>query len=198
MTLLGLALSRTCCFDDFLGCVTVGDWQQQICGQAWAEWVRASNGQEPRAIVLVVNYSDWAFLAPGLAAIAYDHQLPPPELVLAELPAIYALSVVDHIEAPMAFLHDAARRLQAGGLLVLTFATWDAIGPDVTKSRATRLRLYNLISWQKLITEARQGGLRVWGLVDWKYRGHVIDGDHSIASLVLIKREERRAKERGT
>ena len=43
-------------------------------------------------------------------------------------------------------------------------------------------------SLRKLVTDARKIGFQAFGGIDWTYHGHKL-GDHSLASLVLTRRE---------
>lgn len=190
----GFALSRSCAFSDFAGCVTVADWQQALADRAWAEW-QTTREAPPGGTSLVVNYAnDVPFLAPNAAAIyQYPGEVevtPPPALV-----AIYGLCVLDRIEAPVRFLVRARQRLRPGGLLLLTFAHWDAEGPDVALGSGSRLRIYDLRRWQKLVAEARRIGFEPFGGVDWSYHGDTLY-DHTLASLVLTSADERRGGRR--
>ena len=91
-------------------------------------------------------------------------------------------------EAPVRFLTRSAQRLRPGGLLFLTFAIWNAEGPDCATGADERKRIYDLNSWRKLVTESRRAGFQTFGGMDWTYHGHQLAGDHSLASLVLSKR----------
>lgn len=179
-TLVGL--SRTCDLSDFPGVVTVAGWQQALALQAWAQWASA----EPllATAVLVHNWSGCAFLGPADALYSDPGRT---LTVDQRVPAIFALSVLDHHEAPRRFLGEAARQLQGGGLLFLTFAFWNAQGTDVAQGHEHRARIYNAGSWKTLMREARGLGFDLFGGVDWAYHGHRLE-DHTLASLVLTRR----------
>lgn len=177
------ALSRTCAFEDFPGCITVASWQQCLADHAWATWLAQASDPSPEPSV-VVNGSGVAFLAPGPPAIVVTPDGWPP----VEAPALFALCVLDHIEAPGRFLLHAQDILQPRGLLFLTFAYWDAEGPDTAKGHDGRTRIYSAHSYQRLIRDARRLGFENFGGTDWRYHGNVLD-DHSLASLVLQRRE---------
>jgi hypothetical protein len=183
-----LALSRTCDLRDFPGCLTVAAWQQLLAEQAWARWTEAQH-MRTREGSLVVNYSEVAFLAPGPTA-TYWHRGEEKHVDGHEVvPAVYGLCVLDRIEAPVKFLTQAATILRPQGLLFLTFAYWDAEGPDTAAGHEERTRIYSAHSYQRLIRDARRVGFENFGGTDWAYHGNFLD-DHSLASLVLTKREE--------
>lgn len=194
-----LPLSRTCNLRDFPGCVTVAAWQQRLAEAAWAHWV-ATHHRRTRTGGLVVNYSGVDFLAPGPHATYWHggdgmhmhtsmlHGLPDGLQNGDRVPAIYGLCVLDRIEAPVAFVTQAASRLGPRGLLFLTFAYWDAEGEDLAAGREERRRIYSVHSALRLIRDARKVGFENFGGTDWAYHGDVLE-DHSLASLVFIKRE---------
>jgi len=182
-----LALSRTCNLRDFPGCLSVAQWQQRLAEAAWARWVEATH-LRVRDGGLVVNYSEVLFQAPGPTATYWY----PGEAQLVDgqqggVPAVYGLCVLDRVEAPVRFLHQAAEILRPEGLLVLTFAYWAAEGRDTASGRGERRRIYSAHSYQRLIRDARKVGFKHFGGVDWTYHGDWLD-DHSLASLVLTKR----------
>lgn len=195
-----LALSRTCDLLDFSECLTVAAWQQRLAEAAWAQWTETQ-----RALIedgsLVVNYAEALFLAPGPAATYYTREpqiawgvpaangrTPPPTVYAgAPVAAVYGLGVVDRIDTPVGFLSQARLVLRPEGLLFLTFAYWDAEGPDTAIGAGERRRIYTAHSYQRLIRDARRAGFESFGGIDWAYHGNVVD-DHSLASLVLTRR----------
>lgn len=177
--MLPRALSRTCDLRDFPGCLTVAAWQQFLADEAWARWVEAQHVRT-REGGLVVNYTNARFTAPGPT---------PTDDPVVIVPAVYGLGVLDRAEAPVRFLTTASYRLRPSGLLVLTFAYWDAEGPDTALGHQDRKRIYSAHSYQRLIRDARRVGFENFGGIDWTYHGDVLT-DHSLASLVLRKREE--------
>lgn len=182
-----LPLSRTCSLRDFPGCVTVAAWQQQLAEAAWARWVDAHHVRTRDGSV-VVNYSEVSFQAPGpTASYWYPGEVQHVDGQQASVPAVYGLCVLDRIEAPVRFLAQASALLRPQGLLVLTFAYWDAEGADTASGAEERRRIYSAGSYQRLIRDARRHGLAVFGGTDWTYHGDLL-GDHSLASLVLTKR----------
>jgi hypothetical protein len=184
----GLALSRTCNLRDFPGCVTVAAWQQRLAEQAWAQWL-ASEHLRTREPSLCVNQLGLPFVAPGPTPI-YTRELEVGlEGLEAEQPvsAVFGLSVLDHIVDPVRFLKRTGRILSAKGLLFLTFAFWDAEGPDVAAGADSRVRIYDVHSWKKLVAEARRAGFQTFGQHDWTYHGNMLD-DHTLASLVLVRK----------
>lgn len=181
-----LALSRTCDLQhDFPGCDLAG-WQQAMANCAHAVWQAAHPASA--GIGWCCNCSGFPFSPPIPAVVTTDPYAPLP--ADDSLAAIFALSTLNYIEAPMGFLNGRGKCLVRGGLFFLTFRAWDAIGPDCAIDHAQRIRLYDLQSWRKLITEARRSGLRPFGGVDWRYHGHQL-GDHTLATLVLLKGERR-------
>jgi SAM-dependent methyltransferase len=181
---MSLALSRTCDLRDFPGCLTVADWQQGLANLAWETWLHMHH-LRTRTPSLVVNYAGVPFQAPGPTAIYRSSDIP--SNGSGPVSAIFGLSVLDHVEAPVTFLSEAAEILQPPGLLVLTFAYWDAEGPDTAAGHDERRRIYSAASYQKLIREARRVGFENFGRIDWRYHGDFLE-DHSLASLVLTKR----------
>jgi len=165
----------------------VAAWQQRLAEEAWARWLAAQH-LRTRDGGLVVNYAEVDFQAPGPTATywtragerhAIDGDAP--------VPAVYGVCVLDRIEAPVKFLHQAGQLLQPEGLLFLTFAYWDAQGPDTASGADERRRIYSAHSYQRLIRDARRLGFENFGGIDWAYHGDYLD-DHSLASLVLTKR----------
>jgi hypothetical protein len=186
MTLTALALSRTCDLADFPGCITVAAWQQALATLAWAHWVETTH-LRTREPSLCINALGLPFFAPGPAPI-YQVGSAEPTVEDGTVSAIFGLSVLDHIEAPVRFLTRAVKALGPQGLLFLTFAFWDAEGPDVAAGHEQRARIYDVHSWKKLISEARKAGFQTFGGHDWTYHGDKLD-DHTLASLVLTRRE---------
>jgi|SRR5262245_24893166 len=181
-----LALSRTCNLADFPGCLTVAAWQQALADHAWRVW-QSEHHIRTREQSLCVNYSPTPFVAPGAEAI-YRYRGDSEDGITRAVPAVWALSVLDHIDAPMRFLLRAGKILRPGGLLFLTFAAWDAEGPDCAEGHTERLRIYDVQSWQKLVRETRRSGFVTFGGMDWTYHGNRLGSDHTLASLVLTKR----------
>src|SRR5262245_19782260 len=184
MTLTTLALSRTCNRRDFPEVVTVAAWQQALADQAWAQWV-ADYHLRTRDQTLCHNWSGCDFRAPGPSLVYVRRGRD--DKTEHTVSAVFGLSVLDHVEAPVRFLTTAASRLRPRGLLFLTFAFWNAQGPDVAKGHELRTRIYDAGSWKKLMREARHAGFTTFGGVDWNYYGNKLD-DHSLASLVLTRR----------
>jgi len=183
-----LALSRSCALTDFPACHSAAEWQQCLAIEAWQR-----NTLSPYHLAgpsYTVNWSGCVFSAPGpAAATSWD------ELILAppaSLASVYALSVLDRIDAPQRFLSQAASRLCLGGMVLCTFAAWNAAGPDTATGCEIRKRIY---TWEqramrRFTDELRLSyGLALFGGVDWRYHGDQL-GDHTVASLVLFKHEE--------
>jgi hypothetical protein len=189
---VSLALSRTCDLRDFASCATVAGWQQALAEASWQQWQEAQHVRT-RAPSLCVNWSGCPFIAPGATAIYQERRKEPRTaqggngVPTSRLPAVYGLSVLDRIDAPVRFLSESTAILRPTGLLFLTFAFWDAEGPDVAAGALDRRRIYDLTSVKKLLIEARRVGLIPFGGVDWTYHGDKLD-DHTLASLVLVRR----------
>jgi SAM-dependent methyltransferase len=182
-----LALSRTCNLTgDFPGVLTVAAWQQRLAELTWQRW-QDEQHVRTRASSLCVNYAQIPFVAPGPEAHYRYRGDSVDGLGSQTVPAVWALSVLDHIDAPMRFLLMVERMLAPGGLCFCTFAYWDAEGPDEAEGHQDRMRIYDVHSRQKLIAEARRAGLRAFGGIDWTYHGNRLGHDHTLASLVLIK-----------
>jgi hypothetical protein len=181
-----MALSRTCDLRDFADCLTVASWQQQLAAHAWERWVGEAH-LLTRTPSYCVNWSGCPFDAPGPTAIYQLRHQPEPR-VPKQVPAVFGLCVLDHVDAPVRFLTESVARLRRGGLVCLTYAFWDAEGPDTAAGNNGRRRIYDAKSQTKLIAEARKLGLVPYGGLDWAYHGNTLD-DHTLASLVLIRRE---------
>jgi len=183
---LTLPLSRTCNLLDFPNCLTVAGWQQLLALRAWTAWVESEHVRT-REPSLCVNALGLPFVAPGPTPIyappadALDEVIEPP------VSAVFGLSVLDHIGDPVRFLKRMATLLPPPGLLFLTFAFWDAEGPDIAAGHQGRTRIYDVHSWKKLIIEARKAGFQNFGGHDWMYHGDKLE-DHTLASLVLTRR----------
>ena len=189
---MALALSRTCSLVDFPGCASVAVWQQMLAETAWAMW-QAEHHVRTREQTRCLNYHGIPFTAPGPGAEYEYPKLSGGELfylrtVDRALAAVWALGVLDRIDAPVTFLQRAHRVLRPQGLLFLTFAFWDCEGEDLAEGHEHRARIYDATSWLKLIREARKVGLAPFGGHDWNYHGHMLGPDHSLASLVLVRR----------
>lgn len=178
-------LSRTCDLADFPGCLTVAGWQQALADLSWARWQQEQHIRS-REQSLCLNFTEIPFLAPGPEAI-YRYRGDAEDGIARAVPAVWALCVLEHIDAPVRFLLRAAKILRPGGLLFLTFACWDSEGPDCAEGHADRMRIYDVHTVLKLVGEARRAGFQTFGGVDWGYHGHTL-GDHSLASLVLTRR----------
>lgn len=182
-----LALTRTCQLEDFPHCRSVADWQQQMAEAAYLRW----SEDQPDAPILCVNWSHCVFHAPGPLGRQREHQYGDlPRLPYLDpatpISAVFALSVLDRIEAPIAFLRRQAENLLAGGLIFATFAYWDASGPDCAIGHEIRQRIYEQNTLTLLIGNLRKLNLHTYGGIDWRYHGHTL-ADHTLATLVLTK-----------
>lgn len=178
-------LSRTAHLADFEGCCSVADWQQALAQAAYQQWRCPHVSAWPApAAACVLNWGAAAFTAPGgvVASLSYGESV---ETCPGQIDTLYALSVLDRVEAPVRFLRQAAGRLRPGGLLVATFAAWDADGPDEAVGCELRKRIYNRTSIRKLLMELPGVGLAPFGGVDLRYHGDSL-GDHTLASLVAV------------
>ena len=182
-----IPLSRTCRLKDFPDCITVAAWQQELAHAAWTRWVEERHVQT-RTPNYCVNWSGCPFQAPGPTAIYQLRGEPIPPLP-QNLPAVFALSVLDHLDAPLRFLVDALAQVRVGGLLFLTYAFWNAEGPDLAAGNGERRRIYDATSQRKLLEDARKLDLVPFGGLDRSYHGHTLD-DHTLASLVLTRRRK--------
>jgi len=178
-----LPLTRTACLADYPDCVSVAGWQQCHAIEAYHHW-SWDPATGPAGDVLCFNWGAAHFRAPGRAPcyLAYQEQEP----CLDRYTAIFALSVLDRVPSPLRFLRSQAARLALGGLLVCTFAAWDATGQDCAVGCEMRRRIYDWTAWSKLVQEIKGLGLHPYGGVDLHYHGHTL-GDHTLATLVAVK-----------
>ena len=177
-----LPLTRAASLPDYEDCDSVAVWQQCLAIDAYHRWHRDS----PTYLcddVLCYNWGAARFRAPG--ANPRYRSFGDPELSL-DVSAVFALSVLDRVEAPLRFLRHQVDRLMIGGLIVCTFAAWDATGEDCAVGHELRHRIYDRESWRKLVHEAKSLGLQPFGGVDLRYHGHAL-GDHTLATLVATK-----------
>jgi hypothetical protein len=156
---------------------------------AYARW--STDMPDTDAPILCVNWSHCAFCAPGPLVRQQYHQWGDlPRLPYLDpsvrIGAVFALSVLDRIEAPIAFLRRQLEGLLGGGLIFATFAYWDASGPDCAIGHEIRQRIYEQNSLTLLIGNLRRLDLHVYGGIDWRYHGHTL-ADHTLATLVLTK-----------
>ena len=178
-----LPLTRTASLADFPGCPSAALWQQVHAMDAYYRWIGGPYLRPPGTVVCY-NWGAATFHAPGVDPIYRTHG--ESENSSVPLSAIFALSVLDRVDAPLRFLRHKAERLTAGGLIVCTFATWDATGPDCAVGHELRHRIYDRASWRKLLHDVRLLGLEPFGGVDLRYHGDVL-GDHTLGTLVAVK-----------
>lgn len=183
-----LALTRAANLCDFDGrCASVGQWQQLHAREAVTRWASALDG--PRAgRVTVLNYGASPFVVPVQAPVpidAYDYATPA-FFVDGAHAIVFAFSVLDRCAEPRRILRQVQTALGPGGLLVATFALWDAHGEDVAIGHTLRQRIYDRATWKKLIEDARGLGFQTFGGVDRRYPGDTL-GDHSLGTLVCVK-----------
>lgn len=180
-----LPLTRTARLADFPGCVSAADWQQRHAERAYERWLALD--PHPLGPVTCYNWGAATFRAPGDDPIYHGGGDLNGD---GELSAIFALSVLDRVDSPMKFLRTVSRRLQYGGLLVATFAAWDATGPDCALGCELRKRIFDRELWYKLLGDVRTCGLQPFGGVDLRYRGDLL-GDHTLGALTVIKQDGR-------
>lgn len=178
------SLTRSASLDDYEDCISVADWQQRLAIDAYWRWRERTSLY---GAVLCLNWGAASFRAPGAAPIYRGYRegpdlTDPPE----PLAALFALSVLDRIARPLRLLHFYADRLEPGGLIVCTFAAWNATGEDCAVGCELRSRIYDRESWGTLLHESKRIGLEPLGGVDLRYRGDTL-GDHTLASLVMVK-----------
>lgn len=174
------AFSRSCSFLDFGGCHSAAEWQERLALASYAHWAE----QAPHGTLVVVNWSQSPFRSlPGALHLA----VPPKRL--EPLAGLVLLGVLDRLAAPVQTLKHLLPQLLPGGLLFATVAYWDADGKDCAEGHEERKRIYNREGLRRLIQEdLRKVGMQTLGPIDWTYHGHVL-GDHTLHSVVLVKRE---------
>ena len=179
-----LPLTRTANLADFPGCGSVAQWQQRHAIDAYHRW-QDSAWVEGGTVCL--NWGAAAFRAFGDDPIYRSRHDPIDAFDPETLAIIYNLSVLDRIEGPCRFLRQQAATLAPEGMIVCTFAAWDASGPDCAVGHELRSRIYDRELWSDLIQRLRKLGLYTFGGVDLRYRGHTL-GDHTLATLVVQKK----------
>lgn len=186
-----LPLTRAANLCDFDGvCPSVAAWQQQHARDAFTRWLADHPIPKPRAPqrVCCTNWGAARFTAPSavLPVDYQDHGHDVNGLPAQGYAAIYALSVLDRADMPVRVLRSYHTALAPHGLLVATFALWDATGPDCALGCELRRRIYDRLSWTRLIADSRALGFRLYGGVDLRYPGDAL-GDHTLAALTLVK-----------
>lgn len=182
-----MVLTKTASLDDYADCDSVAVWQQCLAIDAYRRWAPLGGSLFTDGCpVLCYNWGAAHFRAPG--ANPCYRSFGDPDSSLDVLSAVFALSVLDRVAAPLRFLRHTVGQLQPGGLLVCTFAAWDATGEDCAVGHELRHRIYDRASWRKLVVEIKLIGLQPFGGVDLRYHGHAL-GDHTLASLVAVKVE---------
>lgn len=168
---------------------TPAEWLESWGLDAYVQWRGRTVGINPVAgASLVVNEGGTVFSSafPG----TYTTTLR--DLALGGVPdaplaAIYALSVLDRVDAPKLWLRACAETLPPGGLLACSFAYWDAEGEDCAVGHERRRRIYTRKMWEELAWMILpQEGFALLGTADWTYRGHACL-DHTIATVVAVR-----------
>lgn len=178
-----LPLTRTACLADYPDCPSVAVWQQCHALDAYQRWGGPPAGDGPTA-VCCYNWGAAHFRAPGRSPDYHDYR--DPGDLATPCAAVFALSVLDRVDSPVRFLRQQADRVIGGGLIVCTFAAWDATGEDCAVGHELRHRIYDWAAWRKLLQEVRHLQLQPFGGVDLRCRGHLL-GDHTLATLVVVK-----------
>ncbi len=190
-----LPLTRAANLCDFDGvCPSVGAWQQAHAIDTYQRWRAATLLPSLKAAgrAAVYNWGAATFAGPWtiLPTDYYDRRDWPHVLPDASCAAVYACSVLDRVEDPSRFLRQVHAALVPGGLLLATFALWDAHGADVAVGHDLRHRIYDRLLWKKLIEYVRGIGYQTFGGVDLRYPGDTLE-DHSLGSLVVVKEQHR-------
>lgn len=184
---LPLPLTRAANLCDF-ACATVGQWQQAHAQTAVDRWAASLDGPQTGRVT-VINYGSSPFLIPAAVTPdqidAYDYTTPV-IFVDAAHAILFAFSVFDRTPEPRRLLRQFHTALVPGGLLVATFALWNAHGPDVAIGHTLRSRIYDRASWKHLIADARDLGFATFGGIDLRYPGDTYH-DHSLGTLVVTK-----------
>lgn len=178
--------ANLCDFDGL--CPSADAWQQQHAIDVYYRW---KGGLVDLTLLqttsqLVVNWGSTRFTAPGSHAEYYDGLARPLFLRDQSLHAVYLLSVLDRIERPQRLLRQLVPALVPHGLVILTFALWDAMGEDCAYGHQLRQRIYDRLTWKRLLQDVRTLGFRPFGAVNFGYPGDTL-GDHSLAATSLTK-----------
>lgn len=103
-------------------------------------------------------------------------------------PAVFCISVIEHVKDLTEFIEDISRIVAPGGLLFFTTDIWDQPTgvPDTAHFHWMRERIFNKESWMKLSQELYERGFGLTGWADWNYHGGQVYGGHySFASLAM-------------
>lgn len=170
-------------------------WEYALALHAWRQWTAQ------QAAVLL--RSQWYTLDVGGAGSRFAQMLPPgvfcevidPTLnvgiesaliAAGTQDAVFSISTLEHVDAPVAFLRAIHRALAPGGLCVLTFDFTDCEGPDEFHFHWMRRRIYTPASREKLYRECRALGFRLYGGHDWRPHGNQVY-DYTFSSLTFVK-----------
>lgn len=107
-------------------------------------------------------------------------------------PAVFCLSVLEHVEDLDQFLYHLSCLVAPGGLLVLTMdccdcVLHDAVNPDQHHFHWMRRRIFTEPDRQRVLYEYLKRDFTHLGEYDALYHGHYVY-DYSFASLAMVKR----------
>lgn len=165
---------------------TVQQWQAVWASFVYVTWTGADGHPPVEGGHVCLNWSQTVVQCPSPEPTYLTTW--PSVTDPGSLAAVWAWEVLDKHEAPNRWLRKVSTALAPGGLFVATFALWDAEGPDVASGAAERRRIYTVRMWQELGQDLRRLGFAPLGKIDWRYYGHAVGGDHTIGTVVAVRR----------